>query len=724
MLEDPWATPPADVYEWTVDPGAAPAIPTEVIIGFEGGVPVALDGEVIAPVELVERLNALGGAHGVGRIDHVEDRLVGIKSREIYEAPAAIILHTAHAALEGLTLSKEQLRFNRLSSDELAQATYDGLWFSALHRDLREYVALVAAASSTARSGCVSTTATRSSSAAAATTRSTTARSRPTTRRTPSTTRPPWASSASSACRSRPRRRATARPGAGPQPLLPDLPVTVTRRARQPVDAQLTGLHADGDPMKAWGGRFSRDAGRARGRLRPVHRGRPGAGARRPRRAASPTSRGLGARGLLTADEAAHADRRPARAGGRGARRDASPGTRPSRTCTSTWRWRSRRASGRSPASCTRAARATTRSPRTCASGCAARVGDAGRCAARAWSAPWWASRSARSRRVMPGHTHVQPAQPVLFAHHLLAYVEMLERDRGRFADAAAARQRLAARLRRASPARATRSTARPWPPSWASTGVTHNSIDAVGDRDFVVEALGAAALAMVHLSRLAEEIVWWSHPRFGFMRLADAFSTGSSMMPNKRNPDPAELVRGRSARVIGHLTGRWRCSRACPPATSATSRRTSRRSSSRSPCWRPRCGVMAPLVASLGVDRERMREAATEGHITATAIADALVEEGVPFRDAHHVVGRLVAAAEPAGRAARRGHDDAAVVGRRSAASDDEAARALADDPGVGERVRAAAAIDGALARCDVVGGTAPAGSAQSWRPRRRGWA
>ena len=140
ILEDPWASPPADVYEWTVDPGKAPAIPTELIIGFEGGVPVSLDPEPIGPVELIERLNALGGRHGVGRIDHVEDRLVGIKSREIYEAPAAVILHTAHAALEGLTLSKEQLRFNHLISSEVAQATYDGLWFSALQRDLREYV--------------------------------------------------------------------------------------------------------------------------------------------------------------------------------------------------------------------------------------------------------------------------------------------------------------------------------------------------------------------------------------------------------------------------------------------------------------------------------------------------------------------------------------------------------------------------------------------------------
>jgi len=139
-LEDPWTTPPADVYAWTVDPGAAPAIPTEVTISFAQGVPVALDGEEIAPAELVERLNAVAGRHGVGRIDHVEDRLVGIKTREIYEAPAAVVLHTAHGALESLTLSREQLRFNRLVSDQVAQATYDGLWFSALQRDLLGYV--------------------------------------------------------------------------------------------------------------------------------------------------------------------------------------------------------------------------------------------------------------------------------------------------------------------------------------------------------------------------------------------------------------------------------------------------------------------------------------------------------------------------------------------------------------------------------------------------------
>jgi argininosuccinate synthase len=140
VLEDPWVAPPPDAFAWTLDPAAAPA-PAEVVIGFEGGVPVSIDGERLDPVAVVERLNAMGGAHGVGRIDHVEDRLVGIKSREIYEAPAAVILHKAHAALQGLVLTKDTLRFNRLVAHEIAQLTYDGLWFSALHRDLRSYVA-------------------------------------------------------------------------------------------------------------------------------------------------------------------------------------------------------------------------------------------------------------------------------------------------------------------------------------------------------------------------------------------------------------------------------------------------------------------------------------------------------------------------------------------------------------------------------------------------------
>jgi argininosuccinate synthase len=145
ILEDPWVAPPPDAYQWTVAPGEAPEA-TEVTIGFEGGVPVSLDGRRPGPAGIVEELNRLAGSHGIGRIDHVEDRLVGIKSREVYEAPAAVVLHAAHRALEGLTLSKDQLRFGRVVADEIAQATYDGLWFTRLQGQLRELVRATQAA--------------------------------------------------------------------------------------------------------------------------------------------------------------------------------------------------------------------------------------------------------------------------------------------------------------------------------------------------------------------------------------------------------------------------------------------------------------------------------------------------------------------------------------------------------------------------------------------------
>jgi argininosuccinate synthase len=141
ILEDPWEEPPADVYDWTTDPQGAPDRPAYVEIHFKEGVPVALDGERLPAVELVERLNALGGAHGVGRIDHLENRLIGIKSREIYEAPAAVLLLQAHQALEDITLTKDVARFKDLVAGQWAQIVYDGLWFSPLREALYAFVA-------------------------------------------------------------------------------------------------------------------------------------------------------------------------------------------------------------------------------------------------------------------------------------------------------------------------------------------------------------------------------------------------------------------------------------------------------------------------------------------------------------------------------------------------------------------------------------------------------
>ena len=140
VLEDPWGAPPRDVFLWTVDPDEAPDRPKEIVLGFREGIPVTLDGDAIAGVELIERLNTLAGKHGVGRIDQIENRLVGIKSREIYEAPAAVVLHLAHRALEDMVLSKETLRFKQRVADEYADLVYNGLWFSAHHQDLASYV--------------------------------------------------------------------------------------------------------------------------------------------------------------------------------------------------------------------------------------------------------------------------------------------------------------------------------------------------------------------------------------------------------------------------------------------------------------------------------------------------------------------------------------------------------------------------------------------------------
>jgi argininosuccinate lyase len=308
---------------------------------------------------------------------------------------------------------------------------------------------------------------------------------------------------------------------------------------------------------------------------------------------------------------------------------------------------------------------------------------------------------------VMPGSTHIQPAQPVLLAHHLLAYVEMLERDRGRLSDAG--------RRANVSPLGAGALAGAGYPLDREATarelgfeGVTPNSIDAVSDRDFVAEFLAAAAIGMVHLSRLAEEITWWSNPRFGFVRVAQAFATGSSMMPNKRNPDPAELVRARAARVIGSLTGLLAVLKGLPLAYQRDLQEDKPPLFETAATWQASLEVMAGLIGTLAVDRERMRAAAAEGYTTATAVADALVRRGVAFREAHRIVGSLVAKADAAGLALDSVPDS--MIGEALGSSSDPVGRGLAADATVGEALRNAASVDGALASCDVVGGTAPA--------------
>jgi argininosuccinate lyase len=309
---------------------------------------------------------------------------------------------------------------------------------------------------------------------------------------------------------------------------------------------------------------------------------------------------------------------------------------------------------------------------------------------------------------VLPGTTHIQPAQPVLFGHHLLAYVEMAERDRGRLADA---RQRL-----NVSPLGSGALAGAGYPLDREATarelgfdGVTANSLDAVGDRDFVVEVLAAVALGMVHLSRLAEEIAWWSNPRFGFVRVADAYSTGSSMMPNKRNPDPAELVRGRTARVIAALTAMLGILKGLPLGYQRDLQEDKPPLFGAVQTYERSLRVLAGLVETLTIDRERMAAAAEEGFTTATALADALVRRGVPFRTAHHVVGSLVAHAESAGIARLADVPPDALL-ERLAVTEDDVARSLgAAGTATATELLGAASVERSLASADVIGGTAP---------------
>jgi argininosuccinate lyase len=306
---------------------------------------------------------------------------------------------------------------------------------------------------------------------------------------------------------------------------------------------------------------------------------------------------------------------------------------------------------------------------------------------------------------VLPGTTHTQPAQPVLLGHHLLAYVEMAERDRGRLADA---RRRL-----NVSPLGSGALAGAGYPLDRAATaaelgfdGATANSLDAVGDRDFVVETLAAVALAMVHLSRLAEEVVWWSNPRFGFVRVADAYSTGSSMMPNKRNPDPAELIRGRTSSAIAAVTGVLALLKGLPLGYQRDLQED------KPPLFRTiatceaSLAVMSGLMATIAVDRARMAEAAADGYTTATTLADALARRGVPFRTAHHLVGVLVGRAER-DRIRLLADIPPGAFAEILAAAEDDTARRLATDAGAVAALLDAATVEGSLAAADVAGGT-----------------
>jgi argininosuccinate lyase len=294
---------------------------------------------------------------------------------------------------------------------------------------------------------------------------------------------------------------------------------------------------------------------------------------------------------------------------------------------------------------------------------------------------------------VMPGFTHLQTAQPVTFGHHLMAYVEMAARDRGRFADA---RKRL-----NESPlgSGALAGTSFDLDRDMTATALgfdrpSANSLDAVSDRDFAMETLAAASITAVHLSRLAEEIVIWTSPLVGLVKLSDKFTSGSSMMPQKRNPDAAELVRGKSGRIIGALNGMLIVMKGLPLAYAKDMQEDKEGVMDALSALSLSIAAMAGMVTDLVPDTARMKKAAGEGYATATDLADWLVRSlKMPFRDAHHVTGRIVAKASELGVPLHRL----------------PLAAMQAIEPAIGEAVFSVLSVDRSVKSRVSYGGTAP---------------
>ncbi|MBI2313623.1 MAG: argininosuccinate lyase [Betaproteobacteria bacterium] len=293
---------------------------------------------------------------------------------------------------------------------------------------------------------------------------------------------------------------------------------------------------------------------------------------------------------------------------------------------------------------------------------------------------------------VMPGFTHLQVAQPVSFAHHLLAYFEMLKRDAGRLADCRKRVNRL--------PLGAAALAGTTYPidrervaQELGFEGVCENSLDAVSDRDFAIEFTACAALIMTHLSRLSEELILWMSPPFGFIMLADRFCTGSSIMPQKKNPDVPELVRGKTGRVNGHLVALLTLMKAQPLAYNKDNQEDKEPLFDTVDTLTDTLRVYAEMMAGVTVNQEAMKRAAAQGYATATDLADYLVKKGVPFRDAHEAVAKAVRFAEHKGC--------------------DLSALSLAElkqfSPAVDEGVFAVLTLEGSLKSRNHVGGTAP---------------
>jgi argininosuccinate lyase len=298
----------------------------------------------------------------------------------------------------------------------------------------------------------------------------------------------------------------------------------------------------------------------------------------------------------------------------------------------------------------------------------------------------------ANAATIMPGFTHLQVAQPVSFGHHLMAYYEMLKRDAERLADCRKRVNRLplgAAALAGTSYPIDREMVAR----ELGFDGVCENSLDAVSDRDFAIEFSACGALVMTHLSRLSEELILWMSPRFGFINIADRFCTGSSIMPQKKNPDVPELMRGKTGRVNGHLVALLTLMKGQPLAYNKDNQEDKEPLFDTVDTLTDTLAILADMLTGITVNPAAMRQAASEGYATATDLADYLVKKGLPFRDAHEAVARAVRHAEKLGRD----------LGELSL----EDLRGFSDL--VGDDVFQVLTLDGSLSSRNHIGGTAP---------------
>jgi len=643
-LEDPWTEPPEDAFGLTVDPRLAPDRPEELMVGFAAGRPVALDGEALSLPDLIARITAIGAAHGFGRVDMLENRLVGIKSRELYEVPGALALILAHRDLEDLTLERELAHEKAGVERRWAELCYYGLWHGPLHASLRAFMAetqsnVTGEVRLRLYKGSCTVAGRRSDRALYDHALATYDRAgdrfdhRQSAGFVSLWTLPlkVWAEKQSAAGALAPSPEAPAEAPAQPPPAIRPEPV---RMVEPPP-----GRGGTPTARPVWAGRFTDgpdEAVMAFTRSLPVDRRL----IRQDLAATRAHVEALARAGLLDADERkalaeeidallelAGADAFPfrdededvhsavervltERLGATGARVHAGR-SRNDLVATDLRLW------------VKDAARALAGRARSLASALADRADE-------------------HAQTIMPGYTHLQRGQPVTLGHHLLAHAFPVLRDAERLDRAAAAAS--VSGLGAGALAGSTLGLDAEGTAAALGLDATFlNSMDAVSDRDFALEFLSACTIAAVHLSRLGEDLVLWCSSEFGFARPDDGFATGSSMMPQKRNPDVAELARARAGRVLGDFVSLATVMKGLPLAYDRDLQEDKQAVFDAHDALAPALEAVAGMVGTLVFDAERMRAACQDGFLLATDLAETLVRAGVPFREAHQRVARLV---------------------------------------------------------------------------------